>query len=144
MGKAWDKPGVSEKHKAGVRAEAKRATAADRESHDDFERDIKDLIFKGSLDEDRKDAAFKDVTIACKRLRDGLNPTDGLKPPKTCVVCSGSHGGGTHDFLCLKRKRNPGPIEFTLRQKILARLAPAMGLQNQPEEDESAGESDGQ
>ena len=125
-GHAFDKWKVNEiykddKRKQAVVAEAAASAAA---SKDDLYKQLSDEVAKSAMDADRKEHAFKVIGIACKRLRDGQNLLEGLRPPASCEACRGnSHR--THHFLCMNRTLEPGIVERNVRTSVMAKLGKA-------------------
>ena len=120
-GKAWEKPGVNEQHRAAVVAAARAAQARRGPPDDPFEAGLCAIVDASPLGDARKANAHQNIRCACEHLRAGKNPLHGLKPPETCKSCKiGKHH--LHDFLCLRRERQPGPEELKVRSKLLRDL----------------------
>ena len=125
-GHAFDKWQVNEIYKNDKRKQAVVAEAAANASasKDDLYKQLSEEVAKSGMDADRKGHAIKVIGIACKRLRDGQSPLEGLRPPASCEACRGnSHR--THHFLCMNRTLEPGIVERNVRSSVMAKLGKA-------------------
>lgn len=125
-GHAFDKWQVNEIYKNDKRKQAVVAEAAANASasKDDLYKQLSEEVAKSGMDADRKGHAIKVIGIACKRLRDGQSPLEGLRPPASCEACRGnSHR--THHFLCMNRTLEPGIVERNVRSSVMPKLGKA-------------------
>lgn len=84
-GSAWKKPGVNPGFRSAVVAHARQAAA--QPPIDKLEEKLREVVSR--LDTDRRGDAHRAISQACKKLRDGKNPLEGLKPPTDCAPCHG-------------------------------------------------------
>ena len=104
--------------------QARLAAGRDALKRDALSQELCNIVETSKLDSRRKSHACKVIQHACERLNDGNNPLDGLRPPPSCAACAGNVHG-THHFLCLGRKLEPGAIERKVRQVVLTKLGSA-------------------
>ena len=123
-GKAFDKPTVNECHKREVRLQVQRAAERDATQRSELAVELCSIVENSELDSKRKQHACKVIKHACDRLENGDNPLVGLRPPPSCTACAGN-AHGTHHFLCMARKLEPGAIEKKVRKTVLAKLGTA-------------------
>ena len=85
-------------------------------------RELKSMINESGMESGRKMVALREVTRALAKLEKGDDPLSGLCPPPDCAPCHGATSG-THCFLCQKRRREPGALERTCRDRVVRKLS---------------------